>query len=188
VALCAANTLPRRLAARVASVPIVATGPSHVASDRVHVARDRLHVARIQVHIARQVHALAYPIGSHFHVPHGLSNALMLPHVLAFNAAVPSAARQYASLAPLIFPPSAARPASPTASPERDLEAALGLAEGFRQLAVELGIPTRLTAVGIAEKDVELLASESMKQTRLLPNNPREVTLADARRLYMQAL
>ena len=67
--------------------------------------------------------------------------------------------------------------------------AAFGLAEELRKLAVELGIPTRLTAVGIAEKDVELLASESMKQTRLLPNNPREVTpLADARRLYMQAL
>ncbi len=96
---------------------------------------------------------------------------------------MPSAARQYAPLAPLIFPSSAARPASPTVSPKRDLEAAafglqLDNAEGLRKLAVdsELGIPTRLTAVGIAEKDVELLASESMKQTRLLPNNPREVT------------
>ncbi len=72
-------------------------------------------------------------------------------------------------------------------SPKRDFKleaAAFGLAEGLRKLAVdsELGIPTRLTAVGIAEKDAELLASESMKQTRLLPNNPREVTpLADAR-------
>jgi alcohol dehydrogenase class IV len=184
-----------------------------------------------------QVHALAYPIGSHFHVAHGLSNSLMLPHVLAFNAAVPAAAEHYASLAPLIFPP------SPSASPtlgvpraaERNLEAALALAESFRQLAVELGIPphtlmrarscvraharafahahtagcmltrrarvtharahprqtgipTRLTAVGIAAADVDLLASESMKQTRLLPNNPREVTLEDARRLYTQAL
>jgi alcohol dehydrogenase class IV len=113
---------------------------------------------------------------------------------------VPSAARQYASPAPLIFPSSAARPASPTVSPKRDFEAAafglqLDNAEGLRNLKLavdsELGIPTRLTAVGIAEKDVELLASESMKQTRLLPNNPGEVTvtpLADARRLYMQAL
>ncbi len=48
------------------------------------------------------VHALAYPIGGRFHVPHGLSNALVLPHVLAFNA--PIAAAAYAELAPHIFP------------------------------------------------------------------------------------
>ena len=48
------------------------------------------------------VHALAYPIGGHFHVPHGLSNALVLPHVLRFNAKV--APQPYAELAPLAFP------------------------------------------------------------------------------------
>ena len=48
------------------------------------------------------VHALAYPIGGHFHVPHGLSNALVLPHVLRFNTKV--AHQIYAELAPFAFP------------------------------------------------------------------------------------
>src|SRR3546814_13685006 len=48
------------------------------------------------------VHALAYPIGGIFHVPHGLSNSLVLPHVLRFNA--PDAATLYAELADLIVP------------------------------------------------------------------------------------
>src|SRR3546814_1857054 len=49
------------------------------------------------------VHALAYPVGGHFHVPHGLSNALMLPHVLRFNLQVETAAAQYAELAPILL-------------------------------------------------------------------------------------
>ena len=53
------------------------------------------------------VHALAYPLGGHFHVPHGLSNALVLPHVLEFN--MPDAEALYAELAPIVFPELAAR-------------------------------------------------------------------------------
>ena len=129
------------------------------------------------------VHALAYPVGSHFHVPHGLSNSLMLPHVLRFNAADGSAAQQYAELMPLIFPERAAAAASSST------EAAVHeLADGLADLAVELEIPTTLQDVEIAASDVELLATEAMKQTRLLPNNPREVTLDDARALYSAAM
>ena len=50
------------------------------------------------------VHALAYPLGARFKVPHGLSNSLMLPHVLAFNAEEDEAARCYRELAPLVLP------------------------------------------------------------------------------------
>ena len=130
------------------------------------------------------VHALAYPVGSHFHVPHGLSNSLVLPHVLRFNAADARAAAQYAELLPLVFPERAA-----AAAPSSDDEAAAhALADGLAELAVELAIPTTLPEVGIAAGDVELLATEAMKQTRLLPNNPREVTLDDARALYTAAM
>jgi len=118
------------------------------------------------------VHALAYPIGSHFHVPHGLSNALMLPHVLRFN--MESARDLYADLAPIVFP---GRPAKAEA-----------FVEGIEELIDTLKMDNHLTQVGIQEKDLDMLAKLAMKQTRLLPNNPREVTEADAFELYRQAL
>jgi len=116
------------------------------------------------------VHALAYPIGSHFHVPHGLSNSLMLPHVLRFNDS--AASTLYKELAPIIFPESPSEP----------------LADNIDRLAKRLNMPRRLRDVGISKKDVDMLANEAMKQTRLLPNNPREVELEDAATLYKQAL
>jgi len=125
------------------------------------------------------VHALAYPVGSHFHVPHGHSNSLMLPHVLRFNAEDDRARRQYAELLPFTFPELSAS----TESARCD-----AFIEGMQALCSDL-LPgqNRLRDVGISETDLELLATEAMKQSRLLPNNPREITLDDARSLYQQA-
>ncbi|QPH54931.1 iron-containing alcohol dehydrogenase [Pontivivens ytuae] len=114
------------------------------------------------------VHALAYPLGGRFHVPHGLSNCLVLPEVLAFNQ--PAAGEMYAELAPLAFGPG------------------VPLAEGFRALAGRLGVPTRLREVGVSHNHLPQLAEDAMKQTRLLVNNPREVTLEDARAIYEAVL
>ena len=122
------------------------------------------------------VHALAYPIGAQFHVPHGLSNALVLPHVLHFNLS--SAAPLYAEIAAIILPRVAG-------SVE---EKALALARYLAELPVELGLPTRLSQVGIAAEDLGRLASDAMKQTRLLVNNPRALNLADAEAIYEAAL
>lgn len=123
------------------------------------------------------VHALAYPLGGHFHVPHGLSNALVLPHVLAFNMA--EAAPLYAELSPLVFPALAGRPEGARAE---------GLVEGLRALAVDLGMQTRLSEVGISHNHLPMLAEDAMKQTRLLVNNPREMTYAAALEIYQTAL
>jgi alcohol dehydrogenase class IV len=122
------------------------------------------------------VHALAYPIGGHFHVPHGLSNALMLPHVLRFNAETASAA--YAEIAPCAFPELAEVGTQGRAS---------AFAEKLAGLSVRCGLQQRLRDVGIPADAVPMLARDAMKQTRLLVNNPRPLTEADALAIYQQA-
>lgn len=123
------------------------------------------------------VHALAYPLGGHFHVPHGLSNALVLPYVLEFN--MPEARDMYAELASIIFPELAGRPACQRAD---------GLVEGFLQLGPELGMQSRLSDVGVSHNHLPMLAADAMKQQRLLINNPREMTEDAALEIYTKAL
>ncbi len=124
------------------------------------------------------VHALAYPIGGTFHVPHGLSNALVLPHVLKFNNSV--AADTYAEIAPVLFPD-----LSGTSDPQ---ERAHLFAERVAALSAGLGLQTRLRDVGISEADLPKMAADAMKQTRLLVNNPRNLGEADALEIYRAAL
>ncbi|PWR24692.1 iron-containing alcohol dehydrogenase [Zavarzinia aquatilis] len=123
------------------------------------------------------VHALAYPVGSLFHVPHGLSNALMLPHVLRFNA--PDAATLYAEIAADAFPVLAAE--------DSVQSRCAGFIEALTLLAARIGLQPRLRDVGIGEEALPRLASDAMKQQRLLVNNPRPVTEADALSIYRAA-
>ncbi|MET0867993.1 MAG: iron-containing alcohol dehydrogenase [Pseudorhodoplanes sp.] len=122
------------------------------------------------------VHALAYPIGARFHVPHGLSNALVLPHVLRFN--MPAAAPHYSELSAILAPKA-------TGSDEARASALVDMLSG---LTAQLGLETRLAQVGIAQNDLKALAEDAMKQTRLLVNNPRELTYDDALAIYQEAL
>ena len=124
------------------------------------------------------VHALAYPVGSLFHVPHGLSNALVLAEVMRFNA--PDCGEAYAELAPHVFPDIELN--RPTGAICEDFISRLV------QLNIDLGLEKGLAQVGITADDIERLSSDAMNQTRLLVNNPREVTLQDARRIYEEAL
>jgi alcohol dehydrogenase len=121
------------------------------------------------------VHALAYPIGGIFHVAHGLSNSLVLPHVLRFNA--PAAAGLYAELAGILAP-------AVTGSDEARTD---GLIRYVEQLALDTGIERTLREVGVAQTDLPRLAQDAMKQTRLLGNNPRELAEADALAIYEAA-
>jgi alcohol dehydrogenase class IV len=123
------------------------------------------------------VHALAYPLGGNYHIPHGLSNSLVLPYVLRFNA--PAAAELYTEIAPLIMP-GKVLPDDPVAVTEL-------LADHFLALAVDLGLQTTLREMDIPEDDLPKLAKESMLQQRLLINNPREVGLDDSLAIYRQA-
>ncbi|WP_435607142.1 iron-containing alcohol dehydrogenase [Pseudomonas knackmussii] len=121
------------------------------------------------------VHALAYPLGGHFHIPHGLSNALVLPEVIRFNAA--SAAPLYAELAPLLL--------------GSRLQAGGDLTEQFiaelAELSPRSGLPSRLRDAGVPEERLPTLARDAMLQQRLLVNNPREVSEADALAIYRAA-
>ncbi|UUX97675.1 iron-containing alcohol dehydrogenase [Aquabacterium sp. J223] len=121
------------------------------------------------------VHALAYPVGARFHVPHGLSNALMLGPVLRFN--LPQAADRYAELCDIVQPGTGGDTA---ARAEAFVRWMGGLSAG-------VGLPGRLREVGIGDADLPQLAADAMLQTRLLVNNPREVTQADALALYREA-
>ncbi|MDE1184254.1 iron-containing alcohol dehydrogenase [Paraburkholderia sp.] len=121
------------------------------------------------------VHALAYPIGGIYHVPHGLSNALVLPHVLRFNAQ--AVANLYAELADVIVP-------SATGSVESRTQALIAQVEA---LIAATGIPATLREVGIERDGLARMACDAMLQTRLLVNNPCPVTEADALAIYTAA-
>lgn len=123
------------------------------------------------------VHALAYPIGGIFHVPHGLSNALMLPHVLRFNA--PEAGTLYAEIAVDVFPS--------LDRIEGSQARCAAFIDALADLAARLGMQTRLREVDIPEDAIARLAADAMLQTRLLVNNPREVGERDALGIYRAA-
>lgn len=122
------------------------------------------------------VHALAYPLGGHFHIPHGLSNALVLPHVLRFN--VVTSPQPYAELAPYAFPD--------LAELEGQARAA-AFCDRLAELSRDCGLQPNLQAMGIPEDILPRLASDAMNQTRLLVNNPRPVTEVDALAIYRAA-
>ncbi|MGE8128806.1 Alcohol dehydrogenase, class IV [Methylobacterium sp. UNC300MFChir4.1] len=123
------------------------------------------------------VHALAYPVGAIFHVPHGLSNALVLMGVMRFNLS--HAEGLYAELAPILDPAAADLPRS---------EAAKRFVESLDAICRDCKVPASLAEVGVARQDLERMATDAMKQTRLLVNNPREVTYDDAFAIYAEAL
>ncbi|MQQ09055.1 iron-containing alcohol dehydrogenase [Epibacterium sp. SM1979] len=124
------------------------------------------------------VNALAYPVSSQFHVPHGLSNALVLAEVMRFNT--PTCATEYAVLAPHIFP---------NITPSQHAETTTAeLIDRLSSLIHSLRMKSGLKSVGISAADIGRLAQDAMRQTRLLVNNPRPVTFEDAQRIYHAAL
>jgi len=118
------------------------------------------------------VHALAYPLGGHFHLSHGHSNAIVLTEVLKFNA--PATKQKYAELMTWLDPHSK------------------GCHDGLTDLFIDhfnnhlqrSGLPLKLAQLDIPEHILMILAEDAMKQTRLLQNNPRDMTVEDALQIY----
>ncbi len=125
------------------------------------------------------VHALAYPIGGTFHISHGLSNSLVLPYVLRFNTVEAKASKDYAELAPYVFPNIDTNKGAQAISAE--------FIDKLEDLSKKLGLPQKLREVDIPKEACEKMAQDAMKQTRLLVNNPREVTEKDALNIYQSA-
>lgn len=118
------------------------------------------------------VHALSYPLGGEYHIPHGLSNAILLPSVMKFNR--PANLKKYAEVAVAMGAPVG----------QNDDETAQNGVDFIYQLSEAVGIPSKLTDIGIPQEAVPHLAKAAMEVQRLLKNNPREVTEQDAINIY----
>ena len=118
------------------------------------------------------VHSLSYPLGGEFHIPHGLSNAILLPSVMKFN--MPANVKRHAEVAVAL----GCQPG------KDDEETARHGVDFIYRLAAAVGIPDKLTALRIPQTAVDGMAKAAMQVQRLLKNNPREVTEQDAREIY----
>ncbi|HEY4714699.1 MAG TPA: iron-containing alcohol dehydrogenase [Aquirhabdus sp.] len=131
------------------------------------------------------VHALAYPLGGHFHIPHGLSNSLVLIEVMRFNLL--HATDLYAELFKTLEPNGVGNNA----------ELAMKLIARLERHIFDSGLPRKLNEIkfkdhngdsqSIQKEHLPALAVDAMKQTRLLMNNPRPLTEADALTIYQAA-
>jgi alcohol dehydrogenase class IV len=121
------------------------------------------------------VHALSYPLGSSYHLAHGLSNALLLPYVMEYN--LPAATARYADVAVAM---GCNRIGSDDATAKKGIEK-------VRQLIADCGIPARLREVNIPEDAIPAMAADALKIQRLLKNNPRTITEQDAIDIYKAA-
>ena len=117
-------------------------------------------------------HAIAYPLGTRHHVPHGLACALIFPHTLAWNA--PAAAEKTAAILHALGQPPTSDPAEITAR--------------ATQFCAALGLDMRLSAHAVPEHDLETMATEAHAIRRLLDNNPRDISRDEIAALYRRAL
>ena len=122
------------------------------------------------------VHALAYPIGGLFNISHGLSNSLVLPSVMKFNSKNEETKKNYAHLAPYVF--------KNLDNSKNDEFLCNNFIDSLESLSKELKLPYRLRDLEIPEEACQLMATEAMKQTRLLVNNPRKIEESDAFNIY----
>ena len=122
------------------------------------------------------VHALSYPLGGKYHIAHGVSNAILLAPVMRFNepACRPRLAQVYDRCM-----------GGPAAAPE---EKSAAVIDRLEEIVKHLDIPVSLQEFGVPPEDLDGLVKAGMEVTRLLVNNPREVTPADARAIYEQVL
>ena len=122
------------------------------------------------------VHALAYPLGGKFKVPHGVANSLLLPFVMKYN--VVADLEKFAEVAEAL---------GENIEGLSLREAADRAVEALAQLSQDVGIPSSLKEVGVTASDIPALAEEASKVDRLLNNNPRWLTVKEIQKIYEEA-
>lgn len=122
------------------------------------------------------VHGLCYPLGTEYHMSHGRSNAIMLPHVMRFN--IPGNAEKFARIASLM---------GRDVEGLSPIEAAEMAVKAVEDLLDAVQVPYRLREYGIPQSDLPKLVAGGMKQTRLFVPNPRDLTEEDVRSIFQEA-
>lgn len=123
------------------------------------------------------VHALSYPLGGKYHIPHGVSNAIIFGHVMRMNKE--ACARQLAQLCDGIYP---------FLSQAEQEEKADYVIKEIEDIIRFTQIPTDLYSFGVKKEDLDFLVDAGSRQTRLLVNNRKELTLEDIRSIYQKVL
>lgn len=123
------------------------------------------------------VHALAYPLGGNFKIPHGESNAVLLPYV--YDEIIKSCSNKFSQLAPVFNIETAGK---------NNMEISKEITDKLFDLVKETGLPENLQHYNIKEDDIELLTKNALKQTRLLSRSPLELTESVIRNIYKNAL
>ena len=122
------------------------------------------------------VHSMSHPLGAHYDTPHGVANALLLPYVMEFNA--PACGEKYRQIALALGHPEAGG---------LPLDGAVRTAvEAVRELAGAIGIPQKLSKIGVQRQDLDMLSEEAFRDVCTF-GNPRDVSVADLRQIYQQA-
>lgn len=121
------------------------------------------------------VHGMAHPLGAFYNVPHGVANAIILPHVMAWNA--PFTGEKYRDIARAM--------GVPRVCPMTLDEARAAAVEAVRKLGADVGIPLRLRDVGMKEEDIPALAQAAFDDV-CTGGNPREASLEEITALYRQ--
>jgi alcohol dehydrogenase class IV len=122
------------------------------------------------------VHALAYPLGGKFKVPHGVANSLLLPYVMKYNAI--ANLEKFAKVANAL---------GENIEGLSLRDAAEVAVRAMAKLSRDVGIPSTLSEVGVTENDIPALAEEASKVDRLLNNNPRWLTVKEIDMIYREA-
>lgn len=121
------------------------------------------------------VHAMSHPVSGYFHVAHGVANSILLPTVLEYNALADHG--RYKKMYNYIHQGS---PCIENFQPQM-------LVDEIRKLNNELGIPARLSDVGVTADKIPAMAEDAMKSGNI-PANPRQTTLKDMIAIYEKAL
>lgn len=122
------------------------------------------------------VHALAYPLGGRFNIAHGVSNALLLPYVMAWNKM--ACVERFRDIAEAM---------GLRVTDLSDKDAADQAVQAMADLCAAVDIPSGMRSFNVPEEAIPAMAEEASKIDRLMRNNPRKLTAADIEKIYRAA-